>query len=72
MKLYTLDEIFERAIGAAFLSPEFKAKDEAMYQTEDVMRRINNLNDATYLYEDDLLVFAKYREMKYDINGNVI
>lgn len=32
MKLYTYDEIYERADGKAHLSPELKAKDEAQWE----------------------------------------
>lgn len=72
MKLYTLDELYDRAIDATFLSRELKAKDEAMFQTEHAMRRIERLNDSTYIDEDELLEFSRMREMKYDTNGNLI
>lgn len=72
MKLFTLDELYDRAIEATFLSPELKAKDEAMFQTEDAMRRIEKLDDSTYIDEDELLEFSEMRKMKYDTNGNLI
>jgi len=71
-KLYTLDELYDRAIGAAFLSRELKAKDEAMFQTEHAMRRIERMDDSTYIDEDELLEFSEARKMKYDTNGNLI
>lgn len=69
---FTLDEIFDRAIGSTFLSPELKAKDEAMSQTEARMRRVFLMHDDTPLDEDDLLDYAKEVGLRYDNGGNII
>lgn len=69
---FSLDEIFDRAIGATFLSLELKAKDEAMSQTEARMRSVFVMRDDTPLDEDDLLDYAKEVGLRYDNGGNII
>lgn len=71
MELYTLDELGYMAIPSDAVY-EKVAYQEALSQTEEVMRRVFVMYDATYIDEDELLDFSKEREMKYDDCGNIM
>ena len=70
--MFTLYQIFDRAVDKTFLSPELRAKDEAFTQTEDAMRRITGLGKDEPVSEDELLLFAAGRNLKFDNGGNLI
>ena len=42
MKKYTWDDLYVRAEGCAFLSPELKAKDEARFQIGELIKKEKN------------------------------
>jgi hypothetical protein len=69
--LFTLDELGYMAIPTSAVYEKVSYQ-EALIQTEKIMRRVFAMNDSTYLEEDDLLDFAKERDMKFDKNGNVM
>lgn len=71
VNLFTLDELGDMAIPTSTVYEKVSYQ-EALIQTEKIMRRVFAMNDSTYLEEDDLLDFAKERDMKFDKNGNVM
>lgn len=72
MRLYTLEELYDRAVDKACFSQELKSKDEAMAQAAEEMRSEEQIGDDVDLDEDTILDYAKKREMLYDNSGNLI
>ena len=68
---YTLEELMWMAVPTDAIE-EKVSYDEALKQTEKIMRQVYTMRDFTYLDEDDLLDFAKCRDMLFDKLGNCI
>lgn len=68
---YTLEELMWMAVPTDAIE-EKVSYDEALKQTEKIMRQVYAMRDFTYLDEDDLLDFAKCRDMLFDKLGNCI
>ena len=74
-KLYTWDEIYERAIDTVCGSPELRAKDEARFQLEEIINRVKgyDINTCECPEEeiDDFLAEGN-KEYLFDTHGNFI
>ena len=68
---YTLEELMWMAVPTDAIEEKVSC-DEALKQTEKIMRQVYAMRDFTYLDEDDLLDFAKCRDMLFDKLGNCI
>ena len=68
---YTLEELMWMAVPTDAIE-EKVSYDEALKQTEKIMRQVYAMRDFTYLDEDDLLDFAKCRDMLFDKLGNCL
>ena len=74
-KLYTWDEIYERAIGCAYLSPELVAKDMAREHLGDlILRECGYDIEECECPEDeiDLFLWARNNPVLFDEQGRIV
>lgn len=72
---YTWDELFERALDKAFLSPELRAKDEARYQLGELIKKEAGYDIETCeSAEEEIDKFIKKRKLTvfFDARGNIV
>lgn len=72
---YSWDELFNRAIGKAFLSPELRAKDEARYQLGELIKKETGINiEECESAEEEIDKFLSGRKIPvvFDNRGNII
>lgn len=69
---YTWGDLYDNAIGKTHLSSELKAKDEARYQTANLMAKIG-LNDPeeAEIQEEAIEQFCNDIALRFDKNGNI-
>lgn len=75
MKKYTWDELFVRAEGCAFLSPELKAKDEARFQIGELIKKEKTYNiEDCDCPEDEIEYYLEHRSrpLFFDERGNIL
>ena len=75
MKKYTWDDLYARAEGCAFLSPELKAKDEARYQIAELIKKEKNYNiEDCDCPEDEIENYLEHRSrpLFFDERGNIL
>ena len=74
-KEYTWDDLYERAIGCAFLSDELNAKDNARYELQNLILSEDGYDiEKCECPEDEIDSFLFKREMPvlFNENGNLI
>lgn len=74
-KLYTWDELYERADGTGFGDPELTAKDEARAELTIIIEAVCGYNiDACEIPEEEIDRFLDNanKEFLFDENGNLV
>jgi serine/threonine protein phosphatase 1 len=72
---YVYDEIYRRADGKAFLSPELKAKDEARYQLRGLIKKETGIDiEKCESPEDEIdrFLFKRSTPVLFDERGNIV
>ena len=72
---YTWDEIYERATGCAFLSPELKAKDQARFELQKLIQEEEGYDIETCECpeeEIDTFLWKREKSVLFNENGNLI
>lgn len=72
---YTWDELYERAIDCACMSPELRAKDQARYVLRDVILEEDGYDiEQCECAEEEIDTFLWKREtpVLFDENGNIV
>lgn len=73
METYTWDEIYERAKGCAYLSPELDAKDEAMWQVGEFGVEYDGSDvGQCSIVEDGVGFLCEKYDILFDENGNIV
>lgn len=69
----TWDEIYERAIGADFLEPALKAKDEARWQVRELMVDLGCPDpEKDEIPEESIEDYCEKMQIEFDDWGNII
>lgn len=74
-KLYTWDELYERADGKGFGDPELKAKDEARYElAEEIKRKCSYDIEECEIPEEEIEYFLEKNKCEYlfDEAGSIV
>lgn len=74
-KLYTWDDLYERADGTGFGDPELTAKDKARFQLTEIIQREcgYNIDDCEIPEEEiDGFLWESDKEYLFDEDGNLI
>ena len=72
-KLYTWDELYERAEGKGFGEPELSAKDNARWELTEIIKEVEYNIDDCEIPEEEIESFLEKSDKEYlfDENGQL-